>query len=61
MGCNNDLDVTNPNARSTENFWRTANDALQGTNAAYAGLLPLGTYGRWQVFVSDLRSDVATG
>ena len=59
-GCNNDLDVTNPNARSTDNFWRSANDALQGTNAVYAGLLPLGTYGRWQVFVNDLRSDVGT-
>jgi len=59
-GCDTDLDVTNPNARSTENFWKSANDALQGTNAVYAGLLPLGTYGRWQVFVNDLRSDLGT-
>jgi starch-binding outer membrane protein, SusD/RagB family len=59
-GCSNDLELTNPNARSTATFWRTAQDAVQGTNAVYAGLLPLGTYGRWQVFVHDLRSDIAT-
>ena len=55
-----DLDVTNPNSRSTETFWRTQADAVAGTNAVYAGLLPLGVYSRWQIFVNDLRTDVAT-
>jgi hypothetical protein len=59
-GCDNELDVTNPNSPSTATFWRTPADAERGTNAVYAGLLPLGTYGRWQVFVNDLRSDIAT-
>jgi starch-binding outer membrane protein, SusD/RagB family len=55
-----DLDVVDPNERSTGSFWKTQNDAIAGTTATYSGLLPLGTYGRWQVFVNDMRSDIAT-
>ena len=55
-----DLEVTNPNEPSLETFWKTPQDALRGTNAVYAGLLPLGTYGRWQAFAYDIRSDVGT-
>jgi hypothetical protein len=55
-----DLNVTNPNEPSTESFWKTPTDALAGTNAVYAGLLPLGTYGRWQAFNLDLRSDIGS-
>ena len=56
-GCT-DLELTNPNAPSAGTFWRTRDDALLGINAAYNGLLHNGTYGRWYVFASDLRSDI---
>ena len=55
-GCT-DLNLTNPNALSSGNFWRTQNDALQGINATYNGLMNNGTYGRWLVFATDLRAD----
>ena len=57
LGCAN-LDLTDPNEPSTDTFWRTAADAMAGVNAVYNGLQNNGTYGRWLVFASDLRSDV---
>ena len=57
LGCAN-LDLTDPNEPSTDTFWRTAADAVAGVNAVYNGLQNNGTYGRWLVFASDLRSDV---
>src|SRR5919204_5049057 len=56
-GCVN-LDLTNPNQPSTGTFWQTREDALAGINATYNGLLNNGTYGRWLVFATDLRSDI---
>ncbi len=53
-----DLDLTNPNQPSTDTFWRTADDAIAGLNATYNALQNNGTYGRWLVFVTDLRSDI---
>src|SRR5256885_1992741 len=57
LGCTN-LDLTDPNEPSTDTFWQTAADAVAGVNAVYNGLQNNGTYGRWLVFASDLRSDV---
>lgn len=54
-----DLNVTNPNQPSAQTFWKTANDAQLGVNAAYNGLLNNGTYGRWIGFALDGRSDDA--
>ena len=54
-----DLNVTNPNQPSAETFWKTANDAESGVNAAYNGLLNNGVYGRWIGFVQDGRADDA--
>jgi hypothetical protein len=56
-GCT-DLDVANPNQPSTGTFWRTSDDAVAGINATYNALQNNGTYGRWYVFVGDLRTDV---
>src|SRR5215212_1576017 len=56
-GCNQDLDITNPNAPSTGSFWKTQADAVSGINATYNGLLNNGTYGRWLAFAYDIRSD----
>jgi hypothetical protein len=55
--CTQDLDITNPNAPSTGSFWATQNDAVNGINATYNGLIHNGTYGRWLSFAFDMRSD----
>src|SRR5437867_11930512 len=38
-----DLNLTDPNERSTDTFWRTAGDAVAGVNAVYDGLQNNGT------------------
>ena len=57
-GCT-DLNVTNPNSPSAQTFWKTANDATMGVNAAYNGMLNNGVYGRWIGFALDGRADNA--
>src|SRR5439155_555295 len=52
------LDLHDPNVPRTGSFWQTAGDALAGVNAAYNALQNNGTYGRWLVFATDLRSDI---
>src|SRR5256885_257684 len=56
-GCVN-LDLTDPNESSTDTFWQTPAQALAGVNAAYNALENNGTYGRWLVFATDLRSGI---
>jgi hypothetical protein len=53
-----DLSLTNPNQPSTDTFWQTREHAIAGVNAAYNALMKNGTYGRWLVFATDLRSDI---
>lgn len=53
-----DLDLTNPNQQTSDNFWANARDATQGVNAAYNALNANGTYGRWLAFAYDIRSDI---
>jgi hypothetical protein len=57
-GCNNDLNLTNPNQPSTATFWKTSTDAVSGVNATYRALEENGTYGRWLAFAYDIRSDI---
>src|ERR1044071_8905450 len=57
VACQQDLNITNPNAPDTANFWRTEADAISGINATYSGLEQRGTYQRWLAFASDIRSD----
>ena len=52
VACTQDLNITNPNAPNTANFWRTGADALAGINATYSGLEQRGTYQRWLAFAS---------
>jgi hypothetical protein len=59
-GCQNDVNVTDPNAPPAGTFGLTANEANASVTAAYAGLLQLGTFQRWQAFTYDLRSDNST-
>lgn len=59
MACT-DLEVTNPNQRTTDTFWLTDDDAIVAINAAYGGIQGNGVYGRWLHFASDARTDVGT-
>jgi hypothetical protein len=58
-GCSS-LDVTNPNQQSSQSFWTTVEDANRALTSTYNGLLPNGTFGRWQGFANDIRSDIGT-
>ena len=55
-----DLEVTNPNQRSSQTFWKTSDDALRGLTATYNALELLGVFGRWHIFAHDIRSDLGT-
>src|SRR5256884_2671243 len=56
-GCVN-LDLTDPNEPSSDTFWQTPAQAVAGGNAVYNSLENNGTYGRWLVVATDLRSDL---
>lgn len=58
--CQNDVNVTDPNAPPAGTFGQTASEANASVTAAYAGLLQLGTFQRWQAFTYDLRADIGT-
>lgn len=58
VGCS-DLDVTNPNQRTTDTFWKSQGDAITGVNAVYNQLQQGGTYGQWTWMALDGRSDLA--
>src|SRR5919204_4896214 len=59
VGCT-DLELTNPNQRTTDTFWANQSDALLGVNATYGATQANGVFGRWYHFISDARTDVAT-
>jgi hypothetical protein len=59
-GCRNSVDITDPNAPSSGNFWQSGADAKAGVTATYNALLRLGTFQRWQAFSYDTRSDIGT-
>ena len=60
LGCQNDVNITDPNAPSSQTFFKSAADAEAGVNASYNALLRLGTFQRWQAFSYDMRSDEGT-
>jgi starch-binding outer membrane protein, SusD/RagB family len=60
VACHNDVDITDPNAASTGNFFKTEADAQAGVVAIYNTLNFLGNFGRWQAFSYDMRSDEGT-
>src|ERR1700761_9750042 len=55
-GCKKDLDIPNPNALTTTQFWKTASDAQQGVNAIYSTFHRTGLC-RWIHFIDIIRSD----
>lgn len=55
-GCKKDLTIPNPNTPTTENFWKTANDAQLGINAIYSTFHREGL-SRWLYFMTMIRAD----
>ncbi len=52
-----ELDLKNPNALTTDQFWVTPNDAELGVNSIYAMFYKDGLWTRWIYFRLDLTSD----
>lgn len=52
------LDLNNPNALTTEQFWETPTDAQLGVNSIYAMFYKDGLWARWIYFRLDLTSDI---
>ncbi|MBC9797127.1 RagB/SusD family nutrient uptake outer membrane protein [Sinomicrobium weinanense] len=52
-----ELDLKNPNALTTDQFWVTPDDAEKGVNAIYAMFYKDGLWARWVYFRLDLTSD----
>ncbi|MEH6406979.1 MAG: RagB/SusD family nutrient uptake outer membrane protein, partial [Leeuwenhoekiella sp.] len=58
VSCQEDeLDLSNPNALTTDQFWATPNDAELGVNSIYAMFYKDGLWARWMNFRLDLTSD----
>lgn len=56
--CSEDLlDIKNPNTPTTDQAWKTENDALLGVNAVYNMFYKPSTWTRWIYFRYDLASD----
>lgn len=56
--CNEEeLDLTNPNALTTDQFWLSPGDAEKGVNSIYAMFYKDGLWARWMYFRLDLTSD----
>ncbi|WP_242009196.1 RagB/SusD family nutrient uptake outer membrane protein [Robertkochia solimangrovi] len=57
-GCSKEeLELDNPNALTTDQFWVTPNDAELGVNSIYAMFYKDGLWPRWIYFRLDLTSD----
>ena len=56
-GCKkSELDIPNPNQLTTEQFWKTAEDAQEGVNAIYS-THHRGSLSRWMHFLTIVRAD----
>ena len=57
-GCEKDLlEQDNPNSPTVASFWQTEGDAIKGVTGAYAGMQRIGSWKRWILWATDLRSD----
>lgn len=58
VSCSKDeLDLQNPNALTTDQYWTTPDDAEKGVNSIYAMFYKDGLWARWLYFRLDLTSD----
>ncbi|WP_026903231.1 RagB/SusD family nutrient uptake outer membrane protein [Pedobacter glucosidilyticus] len=61
-GCKRDFNEVNPNAPTIASFWRNADDAVRGVNAAYGTFYRTpGLYSRWIYYHGILKSDEGFG
>jgi hypothetical protein len=56
-GCKKQLDLSNPNQKTIDQYWKTAADAQAGINAVYNSLILDGTYMRMYPALTDGRGD----
>lgn len=56
-GCQDQLDLTNPNEPTTTTYWKTQSDAVRASTAMYNALINDGTYMRMIPALTDGRSD----
>jgi tetratricopeptide (TPR) repeat protein len=55
--CQKQLEQENPNAQTSANFWKTADDALKGVNACYQMFLEDGGYMRFTPILLNVQGD----
>lgn len=61
MGCQEQLELTDPNRPTEATFWESEAQALAGINAIYQGLIYDGTYMRMYPSATDARGDDLRG
>lgn len=61
MGCEERLELTNPNEQTVPTFWKTEAQALGGIDAVYNALIYDGTYMRMFPSAMDVRGDDLRG
>ncbi|WP_428329439.1 RagB/SusD family nutrient uptake outer membrane protein [Mucilaginibacter sp.] len=54
------LNTVNPNSQTTETFWKTSSDAVEGINAVYGSLIIDGSYMRFSPVIENTRGDDMT-
>ena len=57
FGCEEKLDIKNPNEPSVQYFWQNEEDAVKGVNAVYS-TLHKGSISRWMPMLFSTRSDI---
>ncbi len=61
LGCEDELDLENPNSQTTDQFWLDSGQAFEGINAVYNSLLIDGYYMRMTPALTDVRGDEMYG
>ncbi|MCC9134897.1 RagB/SusD family nutrient uptake outer membrane protein [Pontibacter silvestris] len=61
VGCDDKLDIVNPNTQIIADYWQTQDQAQAGVNAIYNSLILDGTYMRMFPTLTDTRGDDITG
>ncbi|KGO86235.1 SusD/RagB family protein [Flavobacterium rivuli WB 3.3-2 = DSM 21788] len=57
VGCDDELNIANPNYSTTESFWQTEEHAVKGVNAIYNSFIVDGSYMRMTPALTDGRGD----
>ena len=57
FGCDDKLEITNPNSQTSGTYWQTESQAVAAVNAIYTGFITDGCYMRMFPILSDGRGD----